>query len=193
MPPWLPTSLNANTARAGLRVTLAVVLAALWVGAHAQADLGDDGAAERAAAAARAEKLVTLPPFPAENDLLEFFVSEASDFKYFIDAKSLKVDRDVIYYTLVARSPEGVNNVSYEAIRCGGREYRIYAIGETNRTWRRRVTPWREIRGGSVHRWHDALRKDYFCPGGAPILTVEEGLNAIRRGRHPLVDRQEGF
>jgi hypothetical protein len=190
VPPWLPISRNAATARASLRATLAVVLAALALGAHAQANLGDDGAAERAAAAARAEKVVTLPSFPAENDLLEFFVSEASDFEYFIDAKSLRVDGNVIYYTLVARSPEGVNNVSYEAIRCGGREYRIFAIGETNRTWRRRTTPWREIRGGGVHRWHDALRKDYFCPGGAPILSAEEGLDAIRRGRHPLVDRQ---
>lgn len=190
MPPWLQISRNAIDVRAGLRGLLAVALAAAWIGVRAQADLGDDGAAERAAAAARAEKRVTLPPYPTEDGLREFFVSEASDFKYYIDAASLKVDGNVVYYTLVARSPEGVSNVSYEAIRCGGREYRIYAIGETNRTWRRRTTPWREIRQASVYRWHDALRKDYFCPGGAPILTAEEGLDAIRRGRHPLVDRQ---
>jgi len=193
VPPWLPISRNATCARAGLRGLLAVALAVAWIGAHAQADLGDDGAAERAAAAARADERIALPPYPAEENLLEFFVSEASDFEYFIDAKSLKLDGNIVYYTLVARSPEGVSNVSYEAIRCGGREYRIYAIGETDGTWRRRTTPWREIRQGGVHRWHDALRKDYFCPGGAPILTVEEGLNAIQRGRHPLVDRREGF
>jgi len=193
VPPWLPISRNAIGAGAGLRGLLAVALAVAWIGAHAQADLGDDGAAERAAAAARADKRIALPPYPAEDNLLEFFVSEASDFEYFIDAKSLKLDGNIVYYTLVARSPEGVSNVSYEAIRCGGREYRIFAIGEADRTWRRRTTPWREIRQGGVHRWHDALRKDYFCPGGAPILSVEEGLNAIRRGRHPLVDRREGF
>jgi len=193
VPPWLPISRNAIGAGVGLRGLLAVALAVAWIGAHAQADLGDDGAAERAAAAARADKRIALPPYPAEDNLLEFFVSEASDFEYFIDAKSLKLDGNIVYYTLVARSPEGVSNVSYEAIRCGGREYRIFAIGEADRTWRRRTTPWREIRQGGVHRWHDALRKDYFCPGGAPILSVEEGLNAIRRGRHPLVDRREGF
>lgn len=192
MPPWLPISRNATAGRIGLRGVLAVALAFVWIGAQAQTDAGDDGAAERAAAAARAEHQVTLPSYPDDDNLLEFFVSEASDFKYFVDAKSIKIDRDVIYYTLVARSPEGFRNVSYEAIRCGSREYRIYAIGEANRTWRRRATPWREMRQGSVYRWHDALRKDYFCPGGAPILSAEEGRDAIRRGRHPLIDRQEG-
>jgi len=193
VPPWWPISRNAAAGRIGLRGLLAVALAVAWIGAQGQADVGDDGAAARAAAAARAEQKALLPSYPAEDNLLEFFVSEASDFEYFIDAKSIKVDGDVIYYTLVARSPEGVSNVSYEAIRCSSREYRIFAIGEANRTWRRRTTPWREIRGGSVHRWHDALRKDYFCPGGAPILSAEEGRDAIRRGRHPLVDRQEGY
>jgi hypothetical protein len=172
---------------------LAIVLCVAPLGGLAQSDVDEEQAAERAAEAARTESAVKLPAYPTQDNLLEFFVSEASDFKYFIDAKSLKVDGDIVYYTLVARSPEGVDNVSYEAMRCSARDYRMFAIGHANRTWVRRTTPWREMRQGSVYRWHDALRRDYFCPAGLPILSVEEGIDALRRGRHPLVDRQDRF
>jgi hypothetical protein len=192
VPRWLPIWHRPARSRRHLRGLLAIVLAAAWFAAFAQGDERDPEAAERAAAAARADRPIALPAYPSEENLLKFFVSEASDFDYFIDARSLKVDRDIIYYTLVARSPEGVSNVSYEALRCGTREYRIYAIGHANHTWLQRSTPWREIRQGSVYRWHDALRRDYFCPAGAPILSAEEGINALRRGRHPLADRNEG-
>ena len=96
-------------------------------------------------------------------------------------------------YTLVARSPGGVANVSYEAIRCSSDEYRIYAIGHADRTWAKRTTPWRPITPKSVQRWRHALLRDYFCPGGGTILTVEEGIDALQRGRHPMLNRSDRF
>lgn len=168
------------------------MLSAACIGVHARGGGRDGDSAERPAAAARAKESVALPAYPSEDNLIKFFVSEASDFDYFVDARALKVEGDTIYYTLVARSPEGVSNVSYEALRCSTHEYRIYAIGHENRTWAPRTMPWHAIRQGGVYRWHDALWRDYFCPIGAPILSAAEGIDALRRGRHPLVDRQEG-
>ena len=133
------------------------------------------------------------PAYPAAEDLVGFFVSAANDFEFFIDAQSIAIDGSIVRYTLVARSPEGVDNVSYEAIRCGTGEYRIYAIGHRDRTWAQRPTAWRAITPKSVQRWRHALLKDYFCPGGAPIFTADEGIDALRRGRHPLIEQPNRF
>lgn len=136
---------------------------------------------------------VNPPAYPNAQDLVGFFVSAANDFEFFIDAKSIAVDGGIVRYTLVARSPEGVDNVSYEAIRCGSSDYRIYAIGHSDRTWAQRPTPWRPITPKSVQRWRHALLKDYFCPGGVPIFTADEGIDALRRGRHPLIEQPNRF
>jgi hypothetical protein len=176
------------------RGLLGLALAATLFGAQAQVSVkfGDDSLEEEARPQQDTEQ-VKLPPYPKEADLVGFFVSAANDFKFFVDGKSLKVDDGIIRFTLIARSPEGVSNVSYEAIRCSSREYRIYAIGHADGTWLRRTTPWRETRQGSVQRWRDALRRDYFCPAGVPILSVEEGIDALQRGRNRRVDRNDGF
>jgi len=170
---------------ARLRRALIAGCAAIGLAAHAQDDSGRE-----AAATARDAVPAEMPAFPKEEDLVPFFVSSASDFKFFIDGKSIAIDGAVIGYTLVARSPEGVDNVSREAIRCSSDEYRIYATGHVrDRSWSQRATPWRHIEPASVARWRYALLRDYFCPGGAPIFTAAEGIDALQRGRHPLVDK----
>lgn len=176
------------------RGMLAALLAASWIVAAAQVNIrfGESGDEEASKPQSDAET-VALPAYPTEADLVGFFVSAANDFDFFIDAKSISIDGSIIRYTLVARSPEGVGNVSYEAIRCSSDEYRIYAIGHADRTWSRRRTPWRPITPKSVQRWRYALLRDYFCPGGAPILTVDGGIDALRRGRHSLIDQSDRF
>ncbi len=136
---------------------------------------------------------VVPPAYPQEKDFVAFFVSAANAFDFFIDGTSIGIEGGIVRYTVIARSPDGVENVSYEAIRCGSSEYRIYAIGHGDRSWAGRTTPWRAITPKSVQRWRHALLRDYFCPGGAPILTVEEGIEALRRGRHPSLDRSDRF
>ncbi|MEJ2174330.1 MAG: CNP1-like family protein [bacterium] len=185
---------KAAPSRAIARSVLAALLAASWIVAAAQVNIrfGESGDEEAAKPQSDAET-AKLPTYPKEDDLVGFFVSAANDFKFFIDAKSLSIDGGIIRYTLVARSPEGVSNVSYEAIRCSSDEYRIYAIGHADRTWARRKTPWRAITPKSVRRWRYALLRDYFCPGGAPILTVDGGIDALKRGRHSLIDQSDRF
>jgi len=167
------------------------MLALVWSVAGAQLNIrfgerGDDAAPKPQSDAQE----VTLPAYPKEEDLVGFFVSSANDFDFFVDGKSLKIEGGIIRYTLVARSPAGVGNVSYEAIRCESSEYRIYAIGHADQTWAQRTTPWRVITPTGVQRWRHALLRDYFCPGGAPILTVGEGIEALEQGRNTLLDQR---
>jgi hypothetical protein len=125
---------------------------------------------------------IKLPAYPKTEDLIEFFVSSASSFRFFIDPASLAPGRDgVVRYTLVARSASGVANVSYEGMRCSTNSYKLYALGNEGR-WSVRESEWRAIEPRSVQRWHLELRTRYFCPGNAQIYTAAEGLDLLRSG-----------
>jgi hypothetical protein len=128
---------------------------------------------------------IKLPAYPKTEGLIEFFVSGASSFRFFIDPASLSPGRDgVVRYTLIARSSSGYANVSYEGIRCATSTYRIYALGHDGR-WIPKDSEWREIGNTAGQRWHNVLRSRFFCPVRIPIWTAAEGLDALRRGGHP--------
>src|SRR5204862_4544749 len=91
----------------------------------------------------------------------------------------------VVRYTLVARSANGHDNVTYEGLRCFNSTVRIYAYGNGG-NWSRADSDWKPIGNKTVQRWHNELRNRYFCPLGLPIQTTAEGLNALKRGGHPL-------
>jgi len=158
---------------------LAALLLALMA-AVAQAGLGD------AEEAIWAEAAVTLPAFPLDSDLIEFYVSAATANRFFIDAKSLSAGSDgVIRYVLVVMTSGGATNVSYEGIRCSAREYKLYATGRGDRSWSSlRSGEWRPIENKAMNRHHAELSRDYFCPGGVPIFKADEGRDALRRGKH---------
>jgi hypothetical protein len=127
-----------------------------------------------------------LPPYPKADHLLEFNVAAVTNFRFFIDASSLSVGSDgVVRYVLVARSPSGAQNVSYEGIRCKGTSYRLYATGRRDGTWTRaRDDSWHPI-GHEPTDWRRALNDDYFCPRGGMIASAAEGIDALRRGGNP--------
>lgn len=125
---------------------------------------------------------IEAPAYPRAGNLLGFAVSSASDFSFYVDSASLSVGKDrVVRYTLVARSPSGVDNVSYEGLSCGAGEYAVYAIGLAGGKWRAVAPQWKPI----VQRWHGVLYQEYFCPGGVAIGDAAEGVMALRQGGHP--------
>jgi hypothetical protein len=133
---------------------------------------------------------VALPALPAKDGLIEFFVSSASSFKFYVDAKSLSVGQDgIVRYTLVARSPSGAESVTHEGMRCSGQQalYRVYAFGSDGKWSRNPGADWKIIEPKSVQRWHNELRGRYFCPNRLAILSADEGLDALRRGGHPAM------
>ncbi|HEX7385483.1 MAG TPA: CNP1-like family protein [Burkholderiaceae bacterium] len=130
-----------------------------------------------------------LPAWPKDENLVEVFVSDATRFRFFIDAAALSVSDDsVVRYTLVARSSSGVDNVSYEGMRCGGAGLaRVYAYGQGGR-WSLQKSEWRDIDPSASPIWRRELRSRYFCPNGGSIHSAAEGLDALRRGGHPEVE-----
>ena len=128
------------------------------------------------------------PTFPRQENLVEFSVGAARDFRFFIDRTSLSVGDDrVVRYVLVARTADGVDNVSFEAMRCATSEYRVYALGRPDGSWAGRAREWRPIAARNVQHWHVALRREYFCPQNLPIQSADEGVRALEQGGHPFV------
>jgi hypothetical protein len=138
----------------------------------------------------RNEGVAKLPAYPKAQGagLIPLRVDGGSSFRFFIDPASVDVGPDrVVRYTLVAISPAGYENVSFEGMRCQSNEYKIYARGHDGR-WSGDSTEWRLIEARSMQRWHNELRRRYFCVHyNAPVLDAAEAVDALRRGGHPMV------
>jgi len=133
------------------------------------------------------EAKVTLPQYPAPEDYLPFEVSATTPFTFFVDAKSVSVGADrVVRYSLIAKSAEGALNVSFEGLRCGEHQVRIYAIGQSDKTWTEvRKSHWEPLRRDARNAYRMVLYTDYFCPSTGYIADVDEALRALRSGGNP--------
>lgn len=136
---------------------------------------------------------LVLPAFPKQENLIEFYAGEMTSNHFFIDPLSLSVDKEgAVLYTLVIKTSGGATNINYESIRCDQRQVRLYATGRNDGTWSRaHVSEWRDIENKIVNRQHAALSRNFFCPGSRPLNTAAEGVDALRRGRHPDVIKYE--
>jgi len=139
------------------------------------------------------EQKWALPEYPADANLVRFYVSPTTPFEFFVDSKSVSVGKDgVVRYTLVARSPSGVDTVNYEGLRCATSEHRIYAFGRPGGSWSMSTVPWREISPSNAQRWQFTLQKDFFCLHGKSIRSASEGIAALEKGGHPWVKSLDG-
>lgn len=165
----------------------ACFLFALVVSGYGFAASDEDGEAKQWQEAA-----VVLPAPPAEASLLPFYVSAASENRFFVDVSTLTVGDDgVVRYTLVVVSPAGGRNVSFEGMRCETRERRIYASGRADGSWSEsRVKQWARIQDVYGNRHHAALFLEYFCPGGVIVRDAAEAREALRLGGHPETRRR---
>ncbi len=152
--------------------------------ACAWAELPSDWERAQAERLKRSEELVVVPPPLDRSQLVELELEADSAFRYFVDAGSVSVGADrIVRYAMVARSPGGTENVSFEGLRCPG-EYRVYAVGRPGGSWGGRPGAWQPV-PSSRRMGQNALSRRYFCPGRAAIQTAEEGVQALRARGHP--------
>lgn len=128
-----------------------------------------------------------MPPAPRQESLVSFYVSAATDNRFFVDANSVSVGNDgVVRYVLLILTSGGARNVSYEGMRCETGERRIYASGRQDGSWSKsRRNEWEKIREAVANRHYAALYYDYFCPGGVIARSDQEAVSALRAGLHP--------
>lgn len=79
-----------------------------------------------------------LPPYPVDPEWIPFPVTNTYRNSAYVDGKSIKVggkDR-VARFALRIVTPSGVENISYEGMRCSNRNMNTYAYGDTyNKRW----------------------------------------------------------
>ena len=90
------------------------------------------------------EDALNLPAYPDDAALIEFRPRGHSKNRFYVDRNSVSLGADwVVRYTVVIKSPSGVANVSYEALRCKTSE--IQGLMRTALATERGRTP-REIK-----------------------------------------------
>jgi len=171
--------------RAGKPVALGVVGVLLGFGGALPASIADDEEKPEV------EAQVQLPDPPKPDNLIEFYVSEVTTNRFFIDSASLSVGADgTIRYTAVVKAAAGARNVSFEGIRCGSRERRLYAFGRADNSWSKaRNSAWAPVSTTGPSRYQYVLMREYFCPDGNQIRDAAQGLAALRRGASSAGDR----
>ncbi len=137
------------------------------------------------------EEPLKLPPYPKQEHLARIDIGPPGSFEFFIDTQSVDLPApDTIRYTMVAKSSAGATNITYEALRCKGRDRRLYALGRPDATWvpvrRSEWTPYSRTEYSQIHV---ILAQDYFCPNRQSVLTAQEAVSAVRQGGHPDVRR----
>ncbi|HEX7642227.1 MAG TPA: CNP1-like family protein [Burkholderiaceae bacterium] len=127
------------------------------------------------------------PDAPKDADLLSFYTG-LTGLKFSIDAKSLTVGKDgVARYTMVAVSPGGAKNVSYEGLRCATMEHKLYAVGNADGSWTKARDPqWLPIvvKGPTVQ--HATLAKEYVCKDSQMPGKPDAIVNDMRYHRTPF-------
>jgi hypothetical protein len=129
-----------------------------------------------------------LPAYPKPEDYLPFKVNALGAFDFFIDARSISVGTDgVVRYSMIAKSSSGALNISFEGIRCAGRQFRVYAFGRTDGTWSKaRDARWQTISlTDTPNAPRAVLHADFFCPALGIISSLQEGVAALKNGRNP--------
>lgn len=131
------------------------------------------------------EMQAQLPPAPGEEKLLPFFVSSATDNRFFIDRTSVSIGKDgVVRYTLLVKSAQGALNLTFEGMRCATHEQKTYAFGRADGTWSKaRQAKWENIRYQDRNRHYHVLYDDFFCPSGIAIAKPEQAVDALIRDR----------
>jgi hypothetical protein len=133
------------------------------------------------------EQKPQLPPFPKEENLVSIQVDGGPSFDFFVDLESVSVGRDgVVRYTLLARSAGGATNISYEGIRCSGRERKLYAFGRADKTWSAARNPqWVSISDLPVNLLQAMLHDVFFCRARTIVRDAEEARKLLKSGVDP--------
>lgn len=128
------------------------------------------------------EAAFSLPAYPQDADLLQFESANPAYNTHFVDEKSLSIGPDgVVRYSLVVKTPAGVDNISFEGIRCEERQWKAYAFGRRGEWVPARNPQWRTVARQSLEDFRFALYRDYFCPDGFPRRNTEEIVAFIKR------------
>lgn len=138
---------------------------------------------------------ITLPAASPAREWLSFKVRNLGVHRFAVDPTSVTQGSDgIVRYVLLVRTAGGVDNVTFEGIRCATKSWKLYAIGRDNGEWSRLPDPvWRPITLASLNAARFSLSKDYVCVGDGvrswDAKTVSARIRASNEGRLDMMAR----
>jgi hypothetical protein len=135
---------------------------------------------------------VNLPDTATPAEWLTFKVKQVGRHEYAIDPNSISQGGDgIVRYALLIRTTGGVDNVSFEGIRCITAEWKMYATGRDNGAWTRSPGPvWRPISEVGLNAVRFTLFKDYVCDrDGVPFRNAQVVVTRIRESKGGLLSK----
>ncbi|MCB1281967.1 MAG: CNP1-like family protein [Salinibacterium sp.] len=138
---------------------------------------------------------VNLPESSAPATWFKFKPERVIKHETALDSASISVGGDgITRYTLLIRSASGVDNVSYEGIRCATQEWKMYATGRPDGSWSRVPNPrWHRITQTGLNAIRYTLFNEYACDrdgvtpanGAAVIARIRKSNDGMLSTRQP--------
>jgi hypothetical protein len=126
------------------------------------------------------ESVIDLPALSPKSSFTQYQTRSQTGFNFYVDVSSISFSADgVVRMSLLAISPKGSENITYEGFRCETKEYKLYAL-----TWAfdanwlpTKGAKWRTISPTSPNSYRGDLLEYYICNGA---MTLEESrLNTL--------------
>lgn len=135
---------------------------------------------------------VNLPETSQAAEWLTFTVKQVGRHEYAVDPNSVSLGGDgIVRFSLLIRTTGGVDNISFEGIRCATGEWKMYATGREGGGWARTPGPaWRPISEVGLNAVRYTLYKDYVCDrDGVPFRTAQAVVVRIRESKGGLLSK----
>jgi len=137
------------------------------------------------------ETAITLPATSKPVEWLTFKVRNFGRHRFAIDPDSVTQGSDgIVRYSLLVRTKGGVDNITYEGIRCATNRWKLYAIGRDNGEWSRLPAPvWRPVVTSDLNAVRYTLASDYACDrDGVPFRNAQMVAKRIRASNDGRLD-----
>jgi len=135
------------------------------------------------------EQELVIPPWPEEKHLVEIDIGRYGyAYRLLIDTASVSVGADrIVRYTAVLRSKSGVDNVSYEGIRCVQYQFKRYAYGSGGTFYPVSGGDWKRIHQTRQDIYRKLLADEFFCPlpGGDQAKVIVSKIKRSARDSYP--------
>jgi hypothetical protein len=131
-----------------------------------------------------------LPAYPLEQNLLDTGASSAGrPYRIFLDVPALSVtDDQVVRYTVVIISDDGIWNVTHEGLHCGKEAYRRYAYGVNGEWQELGDSPWLPLDNSGINGYRRKFYVNYMCDPASPYQQPEQIIRKFRSRRMIIGD-----
>jgi CNP1-like family len=154
-----------------MRVSAAVFCALFLAVGQATAQLRDQDPDWR-------ESAVPAPPDFDVARVIQLEMPRHLSVRLGVDPATLRITSDgVVRYVMVAQSPSGTMNATYEGIRCQTAEVKVYARYTSSKTWNLISNPeWKPLRDNQPSPHALALARQGACDGRSAVTSTPQAI-----------------